>query len=238
MKIAVCDDDKKFCEQVRGFLQEVDCIVSTFYDGEALVSMYTDSNHPFEMIFLDMEMPLLNGLSTAEEIRRIDPSVLIIYITRYSQYALAAYDTHPFHYLLKPLEKQEFLRVFNNAAKELEQTTSAPKLLICTREKRFFLPLDQVVYIERVQRKVAVHTEQEVYEYYDSLTNLENRLGSHGFLRIFDSILVNLDKIAYFHRSNLTVTMTSGSALPVSRRRWRKIDDYLKQEGAFLLGYH
>lgn len=102
MNIAIVDDEPVFLKQLHNRLREMklpDCEIHEFTSGRDLLSFYVKGM--YEVIILDVEMPDLTGLQTAERIRQIDGSVIISFLTNYAEFAVKGYDVGAFRYILK-----------------------------------------------------------------------------------------------------------------------------------------
>lgn len=114
MNIAIVDDEPVFLKQLHNRLREMklpDCEIHEFTSGRDLLSFYVKGM--YEVIILDVEMPDLNGLQTAERIRQIDNSVIISFLTNYAEFAVQGYDVGAFRYILK---NQPELSIIENSA--------------------------------------------------------------------------------------------------------------------------
>ena len=107
-RIAICDDDVKMrrllCQAAEGY--GAACEVDEFSDGMELL----ECNTQYDILFLDIDMPRMNGIETAERIRRTDRRVKIIYVTGYQDYMSRSFAVHPFSFLLKPVRREEIVR--------------------------------------------------------------------------------------------------------------------------------
>ncbi|MDE5781296.1 MAG: response regulator, partial [Lachnospiraceae bacterium] len=115
LQIGVCDDDVQFTSKIekmiidighqKGILVEID----VFFDGSTLLEHIQKNDVRYDLLFLDIEMQDMNGLEVAKRIRKFDDLVYLIYITAHKNYAVEAYDVHPFQFILKPI-KEEILK--------------------------------------------------------------------------------------------------------------------------------
>ena len=126
LKIAICDDDKDFLFQIKSFISSWgnkpnNLIMQTFEDGDTLIHTHTES--PFDIIILDVVMPLLNGIETAREIREHDKSVKLAFLTSSPEFAVDSYTVKANNYLLKPIKPEKLYCCLDEFQTELRQNT-------------------------------------------------------------------------------------------------------------------
>ena len=125
LRIAVCDDDLKFTGDFETLvLQEsrnmgIRVETDVFSDGDTLVKSIL-SGERYNLIFLDIEMKQVDGISAARCIREIDRSVLLIYISGYDQYLKELFEVEPFRFLSKPVNDNKFCRYFREACQRMQ----------------------------------------------------------------------------------------------------------------------
>lgn len=163
MHIAICDDEREICEELQEMIiqQMPDCEVAAFISGEELL----ESRFPYDILFLDIQMEGMNGISTARELRKRKEDVILIFITAVWEYVFDAFDVSAFHYLLKPVSAGKMAEVFGRAVREVKkrQKDSVKKLLIQTRTRNVMIPV------------------KEMIEIYATMSELEEQLGDSFF---------------------------------------------------------
>ena len=149
LKIAVCDDNADFMEQIT---QAIDrwpnrpgnLSLSCFTDGDALVRAHNASS--FDIILLDMVMPLMDGMETAREIRATDPGVKIVFLTASPEFAVESYRVKAYDYLLKPVQPQLLYRCLDELKELLHQT--AKYIMVRTTGGTHRIRLDHIECVE------------------------------------------------------------------------------------------
>ena len=113
MHIAIVDDERIICEQIKDFIQRDhrDCQIDIYLSGRALL----EAKKQFDLVFLDIQMEGMNGMDTARAIRELQPDTVLIFVTGSKEYVFEAFDVSAFHYLLKPLEETKFMEVLGRA---------------------------------------------------------------------------------------------------------------------------
>ena len=113
LSVAICDDEPAVCREIEELLAgqlvraDLDGNTRVFPDGESLVRAYERGEADFQIVFLDIKMQAMNGISAAREIRRYDEKVLIVFITSSAEYVFRGYEVKAFRYILKVLKIKE-----------------------------------------------------------------------------------------------------------------------------------
>lgn len=200
INIAICEDEKKQQLKIKKMIENLKLSetyeLHTFSSGEELIDSY-DNDQRFSIILLDMKMNELNGIQTAEIVRRYDKNCVIIIITSILKYAVDGYSIDAFDFILKPVDEVKFSRVILKAVK-MVQSFMNQTYVIETREKTAVLKLSDILYLESNGRKVLIHCENEIYENNENITSAEKKLISEGFIRISRYYLVNMKHIKEF----------------------------------------
>lgn len=157
LKIAVCDDDAAERERTAALLKEFfaqrpETAVSQVPFGntrDLLDALEQGEN--FDLYFLDVLMPGLNGIEAGKAIRRLGRDGAIIYLTASSDYAVDSYLTQAFFYLLKPVEREQFFAVLDRAVSAIQKRKSKA-VIVNTSSGMRSISLDDLLYVERVDR--------------------------------------------------------------------------------------
>ena len=227
VRIAIVEDDlqaaRQLQEQVEQFGAEnkVETQITLFSDGAKLAGDYRPE---WDLLFLDVDMPVMNGFETAKSIRETDPDVCLIFITNLAQYAIHGYDVGALDYLLKPV-KYPALAMRLKRVLRLLRTRENEALILKTDGNMVRVPLSRIYYIEIFDHNLQYHTVEGVITTGGStLSSLEKSLIPQGFVRCHNCYLVNIRYIDRVHGNTLRV---AERALPVSRNRRRAVIDAL-----------
>lgn len=206
LKIAVCDDDSLIREIVRAAVERTVNAKTDFYEsGEDLLSSET----AYDIVFLDIcfggegDTQKQNGMETARKYRSRSDG-LIIFITALREYVFEAYDVEASHYLTKPLDEEKLCSVIKRAAAKAEEKIVIPVLSVKANGKCLQIKTPDIYYAENDGRKVALHTKNGVVSYYEKMEALQQELGE-GFYRSHRGYLVNLNEIAGYDRTSITL---------------------------------
>lgn len=235
MEIAICDDDLFFCHKLEQAILEafgnyknrMNCEV--FTSGDELLENIKENKNRYHIYFLDIEMTGTDGIETARKIREQDLESLIIFVTSFEEYMPKSFDVVAFNYLVKPVNEERLFSVLLSAENYLLKRKKIFQFFI--KNKPYVLLVSQINYFESSLRKVLIHTTgEEVYEYYDKLKNVEEKLDTFLFARIHASYLVNMDNIQSVEKNK--ILLRNGEHLPVSQK-YHKV--FLEQFRKYLL---
>lgn len=201
------------------------------FDNPVLAQSYLREN-PVDLLFLDIEMPGLNGLSLLRSLA-VPPKVIIT--TAYREYALEGYDLNAVDYLLKPISFERFQAALH---KLFELKAFAPKIAPSTEATPAFLYfksgnkwvqvfLDEILYIEGLSNYVKIVGTKGTTVVYQKMSYLEEKLPNRLFLRIHKSYIVGLNKIKALYSNELEV---DGKLLPVGEKYRPLIKALIEQQ--------
>lgn len=237
IKIAICDDDMAIVLQVKKFFQAIEendypagrLEILTFSSGLELLERYPEE---LDILFLDIQMPGMNGIQIAQEIRQNDEYVTLIFMTNYVRYAVQGYTVHAYNYLLKPLNLESFRQEILPLLKRF--SIEAGKSLSLKNDSGYFtVQLKTVLYIETLSKNVRIHTDSRNILAFCSMKSMEEQLRERRFFRIHTSFLVNMDYIEVIEANH--VVLRNGEKLPVSKHRKKKfVNVYLSYVGNLL----
>jgi len=236
---AVIVDDE---ELARGFLREMLAahseieIVAECANGFEAVKAIAEADP--DLVFLDVQMPKLDGFEVLELIGPRTPAV--IFVTAYDQYAMRAFDAHAVDYLLKPFSAERFERALERAkarlgepkpVAELAREARAPgerpqRLAVRDGARVHVIPLGKLDYAEAQDDYVALHSGGKSYLKQQTIGGLEALLDPARFVRIHRSAIVNLERVAriepYAKESRVAI-LADGTRLPVSRSGYARL---------------
>lgn len=189
--------------------------------GEALKKLTTT---PVDIIFLDIEMPLMNGFELLEKLR---PKSQIIITSQNPTHALEAYDFNVTDYLLKPIEKSRLDSALQKALekiKSLDVDRPENKLTVKHNLKQVELNVTAILWIEALGDYVKVVTPQRNYVVLSTLSAFQKKLKPYQFLRIHKSYIVNLKMVDRYNHRYIEI---KNKKLPISRTKNLELDQLL-----------
>lgn len=224
MRIAIAEDEKRCSDQLQELLgrfaaeNQIEIQLFHFPNGAQLLECFRGS---WDIILLDVDMPVMNGMDTARAIRRLDPEVLIMFITNLAQYALSGYEVQAFDYMLKPVNYPALAMKLKLALRILQKNMDRSVTLNQDGEL-FRIPLSHLYYIEIYSHRLCYHTMERDIDINSTrtLSELEQELKPDGFVRCHKSILVNARYVDHIKGCALTV---AGREIPISKNRRGKV---------------
>lgn len=219
MKIAICDDSAEQTESLKRNLSaisksnNVKIKCDAYQSGEELAGVYK-KHKKYDVIFLDMEMGGLNGIETANIIRKTDENVIIIFVTGHTQYMRESFKCQPFRFLVKPVEISELESVFNDIRKKL--STQKVALSIIEKKAAIRIACEDIIYCESYGHCVLIHTKEDTYKTRGSLSVLYEKLDSMQFCRVHSSYIVNFNYVKYLCGDHAELSF-DGTNIPISR---------------------
>lgn len=191
-----------------------------------------------DLVFLDVQMPKLDGFEVLE---LIDPGPAIVFVTAYDQYAMRAFDAHAVDYLLKPFSAERFERALERARTRVGEARQSPavvaslareagdrpqRIVVRDGPRVHVIAIDRLDYVEAQDDYVALHSGGKTYLKQQTIAAVEAALDPARFIRIHRSALVNLERIAriepYAKDSRIAI-LSDGTKLPVSRSGYARL---------------
>jgi two-component system LytT family response regulator len=207
LKVLICDDElgmriilKKAIEKIEGFQ-----VVGEAADGESALSL-VESLRP-QVVFMDVEMPKIDGLECAKRIMDINPKIIIIFATGHNEFMSEAFQLYAFDYIIKPfkiervfqtLERVKALSSLKNEQeifKIIRSEKGLDKILIKNKEGISFIDVNNIIIIQREERSTVIYTADGSYITSEGLSELEQRLDRTQFFRSHKSYIVNLSML-------------------------------------------
>lgn len=216
IRIAIVEDEAECSDRLLSHIaqfskeKQEDCVTTVFTDGVAFMEQY---NGTFDLIFMDIEMPHMNGMKTAEKLRQVDDEVIIIFVTRMAQYALNGYEVGALDFMVKPVQYFNFSVKMQKVLRRLQQKDHA-NLLINEEAGVRKIPYAQIYYIESDLHYLRIHAQTGVHVIRDRLSEIQKRLGDLRFCACGKSYLVNL---SYVEQITANTVVVNGTELPLSR---------------------
>lgn len=208
-------------------------IIKDFDDAPAALEFAKQSSP--DLIFLDISMPQLDGISFAKQLRQFGIDSRVIFVTAHREFAVEAFELEAYDYLLKPFSEAR-LGLLLNKLKSLEpaEITYPEKLTLWKSEKMRVVPVSELCYLEVKEREVHIFTKDESFVVVSSITSFQKKLDPKFFFRCHRSFVVNLDKIEeiipWFNHTYQLKLRDIENPIPVSRHY---LSDFKQIMGSF-----
>ena len=224
MRIAICDDEEIYRVELKTILDKllinVDYDIDTFDDGRQLMESF--SKAPYDLVFLDIEMPAVDGITLAKSIRSRSENVFIVFLTGHIEYALEGYEVNALRYLTKPVDIGKLKEVIRYVQ---EKQGSARQLIIREDGEEILIDIGDVIYMESMNQNVRIVAAKGEHIIRYNIGDFEEQLKNDGFFRIHRGYLISLSKVKKLVKSD--VIMEDGTALPVSRSNLKPLKEAL-----------
>ena len=218
MKIAIVEDDPQSRETaaalLRRYAQEhaLSFELTSFPDGAAIADGYRPL---YDIIFLDIEMPHLDGMKTAHLIREKDEHVVLVFITNVARYAVKGYEVQAMDYILKPLSYDSFSPKMDRIVR-LAKHREEKSIVLSTSDGMKRIPVSHILYVEVIRHQVIYHTEEGEVPVRGSLKDAELILEGCGFEKCNSGFLISLRHVRGIAGDFVLV---GNEKLPVSRAK-------------------
>lgn len=220
MKIAIIEDEKAHSQLLKSYIQsfskaeQVRMELQYFESAENFLFVW-EAEHDFDLLFLDIQMAGMDGMSLAKQIRRQNEEVLIVFTTGISDYIQEGYEVEALQYLLKPLKEENVHKCLKRA---LAKRPAEDFLVFHTEEETLKLTERSINYIEaRGHGSCIGAAHQKPIEVKESLSAIEQMLKADEFIKCHRSYICRLGNVHHIDKEN--VYFDDGSSIPVSRRQ-------------------
>ena len=226
-KVSIIDDDREAMEHLQSLLKEYgekNGVTFAVFQYDNTDEYLQEKDVDSDLLFLDIKMPQMDGLSLARKIREWRPNVVIIFCTSFQRFAINGYEVSAFAFLVKPIIPAQLEIYLNKVIKKLQGEEKEKITKLKTLGGYRVLRVEDIFYVEVSQHDLFYHVQvegpdgekkEEVVQTRASLKEVEQELESYGFYRCNVSYLVNLNQIAALKGDN--VYLFNKDVLAISR---------------------
>ncbi len=217
MRILICDDEESYISPLRSFLEDclkqhnIPCHITVTTDSQAIFA----SRQQFDLAFLDIQMPQVNGLTLAQELRRRNENTILFFITNFPEYQDSAMDLRALRYFKKPFEPERLKAGIEKAIENINDTYLSLYLNCGGAQQRVLF--DDILYLTLEGRKVVIQTTKARFSFTGKLEDWVPRFPQSFFRQVHRSFLVNLHHVDVYTRPELT--MSDGTRIPVAPKK-------------------
>lgn len=221
--IAIVEDNREQAVALEGHIKayaadhKLSVSVSIFYEPITFLEKYS----PFHIVYMDIMMPLLNGMDAAKLLREKDEKVILIFVTTMRQYAIQGYEVAASDFIVKPISYPEFALKFTKVLTRLEYVMP-PDVLVRTDTSFVRLSPRDIRYVEVKGHHCVYHTASGEYRQYQTMKSAESALSGQDFVRCNNFLLVNLAHVDRIDGMNVIV---GGEPLQISHPKRKAFTD-------------
>ena len=256
IKTIIADDEPLAREKIRNLLEEDPDIELIGECADGIETVTAIRNQQPDLVFLDVQMPELDGFGVLKALRHSNMPTLI-FVTAYDQYALRAFEVHALDYLLKPFDRERFQKALQRAKEHIRKEKSGEvneKLLTLLQdlkseksnhhERKYlerlvikaggrvtFLKTEEIDWIEAAGNYIRLYIGKDSHLLRDTMNNIQTKLDPEKFLRIHRSTILKIDRIKElqpWYHGEYVVTLENGKQLTSSRSYRHKLSKLLE----------
>lgn len=236
MKVILIDDEPLARSVVAEYLQSYSHLEVVAQCDNGLEGLKAIQQHKPDLIFLDVQMPRINGF---EMLELVDEPPAVIFTTAFDEYALKAFDAHAVDYLLKPFTQQRFDKAIKrwretsgqlHTADLLEEAAAGPaqkdRIVVKNGSHIKIIPVQEVQYLEAADDYVKVYTHEGYFLKNKTMQHYEKLLSPEQFVRCHRSYLVNVQNITRidpYEKENFVALLKGGEIVPVSKNGYTRL---------------
>ena len=222
-QIALVEDERSAADALEAFV-----IRYGAERGEQLeVTRFTNAidfevtHRSFDLVFMDIQMPGINGMEAVRLLRTYDEDTAVIFVTNLAQYAVRGYEVNALDFIVKPVTYFNFRMRMDKAMRHIRRNAGR-SVTVTTRDGMRVIPLADIEYVEVSRHDLSYHIygEKDPFVVYGSLSSFEAEVAGGPFVRISNSCLVNMNQVRSVKGPALT--LGSGTVLYFSRSRRRE----------------
>lgn len=232
-RIAICDDDEKFLNQLSQKVDEImsgnalvrgtDFDIEPFCEAALMQQKILENENAYQLLLLDIELSKENGMELAKTFREQHVTCSIIYITAYRDYVFDCFDTQPLWYLLKPVDFDKFKEILLS---DYRRNYVDARLALKIDGRTFTIPYAEIYALESTQHRTRIWLNEGYRDWNGALSALKPRLPTFCFCQSHNSYIINLSHVKEIQRTD--ALMDNGRTFPVSRRFYdHTFDRYL-----------
>lgn len=243
MKVVIIDDEPLARSIVKEYLQKHPQVEIMQECNDGFEGLKAIQQHQPDLIFLDIQMPKINGF---EMLELIEQPPAVVFATAFDEFAIKAFEAHAIDYLLKPFNQERFDKAINKfkeqkslstekATQELLETASQSpsqnnRIVVKNGSKIKIIPVHEVQYLEAADDYVKVHTGEGYFLKNKTMNHFEQTLDGQQFVRSHRSYIVNVQQITRidpYEKDNHVAILRSGIKVPVSRTGYIRLREVL-----------
>lgn len=235
LKYIIIEDEMPAREELKYFLKKwEELILEKEFNSPLEALNYFQNENDVDIVFLDINMPGIDGVSLAKLLIKLKSSIRIIFVTAYEEHAVDAFEIKAYDYILKPYSEERIDKVILDLISKEKSDLSKEniiinKIAVYDGDKLRVIFVDEIFFIEVIGKECVVHTGNKIYKSKLKLSKFEEILPTDKFYRCHRSYIVNLNKIveidAWFNGSYYIKLEDLKEKIPVSRGNMKKLKE-------------
>ena len=222
INIGICEDELHYRVNIKDMLGDILSTYSINYkiyefsSGEELLSNYPKD---LDILIMDIQMKIINGMDTARKIREFDQNLEIIFMTSFSEFMQEGYEVKAYRYILKPISERKISRNILPCINEIMKKKNN-YLTINVKNYVDRIKIDSIVYIETDRPNILIYTNDNKYTTKMSISKIDKILREHGFFSCHNSYIVNLKLVESMNSNTLKI---GEKYIPISKYRVKEL---------------
>lgn len=222
INIGICDDELHYRTNIKDILKEIlssypiNYNIYEFSSGEDLLHNYPKD---LDILIMDIQMKIINGMDTARKIREFDQNLEIIFMTAFSEFMQEGYEVKAYRYILKPISEK---KISKNVLPCISEIMKKRNNYLTINVKNYIdrVKIDAITYIETDRPNILIYTADKVYTTKMSISKIERILKEYEFFRCHNSYIINLKEVESMNGNTIVV---NGKDIPISKYRIKNL---------------
>ncbi|AWH76400.1 LytR/AlgR family response regulator transcription factor [Clostridioides difficile] len=218
INIGICDDELHYRLKIKDILKKVlssytmDYNIHEFSSGKELLCNYPKN---LDILIIDIQMEILNGIDTSRKIREFDENLEIIFMTSFPEFMQEGYEVKAYRYILKPINEK---KITKNILPCIDEIMKKRNNYLTIKVKNYVdrIKIDSIIYIETDRPNIVIYTHDNTYTTKMSISKIEKILSEFGFFRCHNSYIINLKLVQSMNGNSVVI---NGKSIPVSKYR-------------------
>ncbi len=231
IKFVVVDDDKIFVDKISYLLKnnsELHEKINIYGFTKPIEFLKECEKNIYDVVFLDIDMPEMNGFELSKKLRKLNSNILIIFITSTSTPIDVSLKFRPIGFIRKNNIETSFQNMMQIILEELNIIKK--ELILFNREQCYKIRYIDIVLVQSNGNNIEIFTNKGKISSRKTIKSIKSELEFNGFVNINKGLYVNISKINYISYTNLIVQMTNGTQFPISRLKIKNIKEAIANE--------
>lgn len=232
MRCIIVEDEAPARAELKYFLEHASRIEVAAEFENALDALKYLENEFVDCIFLDINMPSLDGMGLTKILNRMTCRPEIIFVTAHKEFAIEAFEVEAFDYILKPYSKERIIKTLKKLEEQLEKQICQDKMTIWKDDKMYVVKTNEILYCKASERNTYVYTAQDTYLVTNNITDFASKLPHDSFFRSHRSYIININRveeiIPWFNNTYVVKFKEIKEEIPVSRNNIKEFRQIMK----------